>query len=137
MPNFASSDQDSQYEYFEVLPQHVALLKNSYTSWIDIEFGAAGIDPKRPYGNSDVLSDIAEILNYDLSPFTNVDDPNICEDVPDEILEDLYKFHSESKTALQIFLCTGEMKLGWYRCPKYRATKWELCDELDALAEKL
>ena len=37
-----------------------------YVGWQDCEYGAPEIDPKRPYGNSDVEGDIAEILGWEV-----------------------------------------------------------------------
>lgn len=52
---------------FEVKEEHIKLLRSAYTSWDDCEFGAPAIDCKRSYGNSDVLGDMAEILNISLT----------------------------------------------------------------------
>lgn len=43
---------------------HVTLLARSYWRMSDCEFGAAEIDGKRPYGNSDVEDDLAEMLPH-------------------------------------------------------------------------
>lgn len=43
---------------------HLTLLKSSCWDWNECEFGAASMDPKRPYGNSDVLDDLAELLPH-------------------------------------------------------------------------
>jgi len=48
---------------FEITREHLKLLKNMYVGWDDCEFGAPNIDPKRPYGNSDVINDIANALS--------------------------------------------------------------------------
>jgi hypothetical protein len=48
---------------FTVTDEHLRRLRRAYVWWDDIEFGAPGSDPKRPYGNSNVYGDIAEILN--------------------------------------------------------------------------
>jgi hypothetical protein len=37
-----------------------------YITWDDCEFGAPACDCKRPYGNSDVYGDMAEILGLNL-----------------------------------------------------------------------
>jgi hypothetical protein len=44
--------------------EHLALLKHAEWSWNDCEFGAPSMDPKRPYGNSDVEDDLAELLPH-------------------------------------------------------------------------
>lgn len=42
--------------------RHLVLLRRSFWDWNDYEFGAPSMDPKRPYGNSDVENDLAELL---------------------------------------------------------------------------
>src|SRR5262245_17189804 len=49
-------------ERFTVTDEHLRLLRRAYVFWDETEFGAPGINAKRPYGNSDVYGDIAEIL---------------------------------------------------------------------------
>lgn len=46
---------------------HLALLRRACWDWNECEYGAPSMDPKRPYGNSDVEDDLAEILP-DLTP---------------------------------------------------------------------
>ena len=48
-------------ERFTVRPIHLELIKRFYVSWNECEFGAPTIDPKRPFGNSDVEYDFEEI----------------------------------------------------------------------------
>ncbi len=48
----------------QITKQHVKLAKRMYVGWDDCEYGAPAIDPKRPYGNSDVEGDIADILGW-------------------------------------------------------------------------
>lgn len=43
---------------------HLTLLKEACWGWDDAEFGAAAMDAKRPYGNSDVEEDLAEHLPH-------------------------------------------------------------------------
>ncbi len=50
---------------FILTDEHVKLLRQANVSWDGCEFGAPGIDPKRPYGNGDVHSDIVEILGIE------------------------------------------------------------------------
>jgi len=40
---------------FELKQVHLDLFKEMYVDWDDCEFGAPAINPKRPYGNSDVF----------------------------------------------------------------------------------
>lgn len=51
---------------FTVTDQHLALLRRThigYDAWT--EFGAPEVDSKRPYGNSNVHLDLAEILGIE------------------------------------------------------------------------
>src|SRR5215510_593730 len=48
-------------ERFTVTDDHLRLLRRAYVFWDETEFGAPGINAKRPYGNSDVYGDIVEI----------------------------------------------------------------------------
>lgn len=76
-------------ETFTVRDEHGLLLHGMYVRWDDTEFGAPCIDPKRPYGNSNVLDDMREILGEGWSD------------------EDLGALHRETQTVLQILLTTG------------------------------
>lgn len=105
---------------FTVTEDHVKLLRAAYVGWDSCEFGAPAIDCKRPYGNSDVLGDIAEILGGIRHPEFEED-----EDWGDEEAESMRKTHAETLTALQIFLCTGTMEPGTYALTKpYNRRSW-------------
>lgn len=87
---------------FKVTEAHLKLLKNAYISWQNCEFGAPEINPKRPYGNSDVVGDILEIIGI----------PN---DEDNEALTDFaIKLHKDTETVLQICLDTQQFKVGNY-----------------------
>lgn len=105
---------------FNLLPEHITLLRNSYTSWGDCEFGAAGIDPKRPYGNSDVIVDMYELLY----PEEKGSDGNYDSDT----IAWLEQLHKETETALQIVLRTGKFKPGKYQARFFY--DWEYVGEL-------
>lgn len=92
---------------FVVTPQHLALLRRANVRWVgSIEYGAPAIDPKRPYGNGDVESDIREILQAGLTD------------------EECRTLHEETTTALQIALSTGSFDVGPYASEPY-SRKWE------------
>jgi hypothetical protein len=94
---------------FTVTDEHLRLLRLAHVFWDEAEFGAPSINPKRPYGNSDVYRDMAEIL-----------------DVPENEWEDegrdwslgtkwrFRRLHVETAIALQIALATGEFGTGRY-----------------------
>jgi hypothetical protein len=94
--------------HFTVTEEHIKLLRSACVRWDDCEFGAPAIDCKRPYGNSSVYQDIAEILGVD---YNERDDDR------------LLQLHKDTETALQIFLATGEMKTGNYEAERY-SNRW-------------
>lgn len=105
-------------ELFHVNEDHLKLLKNSRVSWCYDEFGAPEIDPKRPYGNSNVLNDIKEILGHikegQLSPKER------------QLQEKLYlALHVETMLALQIVLSVGKVEIGIYRKMSDYGQDWE------------
>jgi hypothetical protein len=100
---------------FEVTEEHLKLLRSAWVGWDDCEFGAPAIDPKRPYGNSDVIADIGKILG--VRP--NVRD-SWGDDVFSEETEDrLRRLHKETQTVLQIALATGRFEAGVYAVPDF------------------
>lgn len=100
---------------FEVTEYHVALLRQAWVSWDDAEFGAPCIDPKRPYGNSDVLGDIRKILSKEGGACPH------CGESLDEAkdADELRHLHAQTQVALQIFLATGTMEPGVYEATDY------------------
>jgi len=96
---------------FTVTDEHLRLLRRADISWEDWEFGAPGINPKRPYGNSNIYGDIAEILGL------------VDGNWQDEVEEDwpppepewrFLRLHVETAIALQIALATCEFRPGRY-----------------------
>ena len=85
---------------FTVKDEHIKLLKAARVRWEDCEFGAPAIDCKRPYGNSDVYGDMAEILG-----------------VPDEpeSYPELLKLHQELEIVLQILIDNLSIEVGTYK----------------------
>jgi hypothetical protein len=106
---------------FTVTDDHLKLLRRAYVSWDDCEFGAPEIDCKRPYGNSDVLDDIGEILGA--GPWRGEDE---------EILPDAERaftqLHAETAVALQVALATGKFEAGRYTRDPY-SIGWHRTDE--------
>lgn len=86
---------------------HRLLLQRAVIIWNNCEFGAPEIDCKRPYGNSDVLGDMTEIL------------PGYSEDY-------LLATHMETEFALQILVQEGRYPEGKWVYNNYR---WEKTDE--------
>lgn len=85
---------------FEVTEEHMKLLDHfyiGYDSWT--EFGAPEVDPKRPYGNSDVYGDIAEILGLEIG-----EDQWGDREFTDAQIDYMDKRHKEMETVLQILV---------------------------------
>lgn len=106
------------YETFTLTEQHVKLLRKMYCDFDDNSYdGAPAINIKRPYGNSFVAGDVAEILG---EPF---DDDE--EDMVEEDVERFMAIHRETGTALQVCLSTLSFEPGLYGRPmKYDTQKW-------------
>jgi hypothetical protein len=98
-------------EKFTIKTQHIKLLKRLNVTWNDSEYGAPTVDPKRPYGNSDVITDIIEILNI-AKP-----DEDGCFDEPEETLAE--RLHLDMQTVLEIVFNTGKIKTGTYKRKEY------------------
>jgi hypothetical protein len=101
---------------FTVTEDHLKLLRHvRVADWHPGEgyFGAAGIDSKRPYGNSYVARDIAEILDTPDEDWEYEDGEKA--NVTDEAEERLMRLHVETMVALQIVLAAGEFRPGRYR----------------------
>ena len=119
-------------QQFTVTQDHINLLRRAWVDWDDGEFGAPAIDCKRPYGNSDVYTDILEILGQEAKgTFTiggetfPLDDETIEFAIPDSVKTKLAKLHRETRIVLQIFLSTGIMRVGDYEAEDY-SIKWHL-----------
>jgi hypothetical protein len=104
---------------FTVTSQHLLLMKRMYISYNSYcEFGAPEVNPKRPYGNSDVYYDIGEILEITPSGGSE-DDPEFTAGQEVEML----KLHKETETALQIAVVTGCFESGEYEADEY-SSNW-------------
>jgi hypothetical protein len=94
---------------FELTENHIKLLNRGYVEFDPgAYYGAASLNPKRPYGNSGVIDDIYEILN---DKEWDYDEQG---DMEDEYVDELLKIHEETATALQIILCTKSFEPGMY-----------------------
>jgi hypothetical protein len=96
---------------FKLQEEHLVLLKAAYVDWEHTEYGAPAIDPKRPYGNSDVEEDVCEILGWDISVKR----------------EDAADLHRETATALQVILTAQTFEPGLYedaRMSQYHRAVW-------------
>lgn len=97
---------------FEIKKEHMMLLKNMYVEWDSCEFGAPAVDPKRPYGNSNVYGDIGEILGIE---------PDENGEFTDEQYDYMLKLHKELETVLQIIVVNLHESdyTGFWECDDY------------------
>lgn len=111
---------------FTITENHFKLLRRMYVGWQNCETGAPEIDPKRPYGNSDVENDVAEIIGDKVDRC-----PHCDELLSDDISDKMMALHRETETALEIVLCfAGEACLpGRYRRKPGYCLGWEKVDD--------
>ena len=107
-------------EEFELTKEHIKLIEHFNVDWCDDEFGAPAIDPKRPYGNSDVVRDMLEIL--EIKPVMHKEDEPIWHDAEEDRMVDL---HKELETALQIVLSCKTFKPGLFGKKNKYGSDWE------------
>ena len=108
---------------FQLTEDHVKLLSNFWIQWQFDEYGAPEVDPKRPYGNSDVEDDICEILGWTREDVDDWDDPVYS----DSQRQEARRLHLETDTALQIVLTTRSFVPGRYTADRYR-NDWKLSE---------
>lgn len=101
---------------FTLTADHIKLVRAMYVNWNDRGYdGAPEVNIKRPYGNSDVPGDVAELIGVEQD----------CEEegFKPETIDRLMALHKETATALQIILSTGSFETGTYRRPEKYDTK--------------
>ena len=103
---------------FRIDERHLALFKRMNVRWDDMEFGAPAIDPKRPYGNGDVVSDMLELLGRSSEKIDG-------EYIPVAICIEMGKLHKEMELALQICLVSQTFEVGLYeQTREYSYRSW-------------
>lgn len=133
---------------FVLTEDHLKLLAKSYWQWQDCETGAPEMDPKRPYGNSDVAGDIREILgdssecesnaikcpecskamlDTEECPYCGYMDEDKCEGSNDLML----KIHREMTQVIEIVICMTCAGMVASACTyknvadRYQQPRWE------------
>jgi len=97
---------------FVLTDTHIKLLRAANVDWWALGYGAPCIDPKRPYGNSAVISDIINITGLSAVQDENGKWQPVIE-------EAATRLHCETETALQIILMTGRFEPGTYQADDY------------------
>jgi hypothetical protein len=121
---------------FTMSEHHLALLRRSYIEEGD---NAAEVNQKRPYGNSDIITDVAEIISgIDESDFdSDENEDRVRFDKEGDLRwimdtkgvkytrDDLEELHKQTVTALQIVLVTGVFEPGEYQTTqRYDRRSW-------------
>lgn len=99
-------------EQFKLTEAHIKLLSNANVGWNNIEWGAPGIDGKRPFGNGDVYADMANILGF---PESGDED----EPYPESLRDYLDTIYKQLETALGIVLAAQTFEPGTYEADDY------------------
>lgn len=115
-----------EFEYFEVVENHIKLIDGMWVGWEDCEFGAPAIDCKRPYGNSSVYYDIASIVGL-ISDWKKINDDDF------EFLNEEYEYmdllHQGTQKVLQIIIHTKKFETGFYKKKKFSGEGWFKIDD--------
>lgn len=124
-------------ESINIDDKHEKLLRRMYFRYNDdCEFGAPEVDPKRPYGNSDVYQDMIEILGFeevgdgvfrfviDNKEWFLEGEDKYNMNIPDDLKEVLLSLHKEMVVVLQIVcnytvvpkgIYTSKSRYNWVR----------------------
>lgn len=106
---------------FFVTENHIKLLKSLYIGWDDTEFGSPSIDPKRPFGNSDVYGDMAEILGIELAEYGT--------EKYEKQIDSLDKGYHDLQLCLQILVSNLSIQVGKYiQTKEYDSSSWRKAD---------
>lgn len=108
---------------FVVKDYHMKLLDRLWFDFHDdIEFGAPAVDPKRPYGNSDVYDDIAEITGIE-----GETDEWGNKDFSPEQIKFMDMIHREMTTVLQILVANAATGIspGMYQTSTQYGIDWK------------
>lgn len=104
---------------FKITDAHLKLLRRMCVDWSDVEYGAPEIDPKRPYGTSDVTNDILEIIGIPAPKNDN-------DEIPEALSDFARKLHENMETVLQICLSTQTFEQGEYiKTDRYDSRAWK------------
>jgi len=104
-------------ETFTVTHDHLKLLRMMHVGWQDCEYGAPEINPKRPYGNSDVEDDIADILGWEY-------EEDSWDGMPADLRAVAHDIHHEMQTVLQILVVNLHIYVGKYERPDRYGIQW-------------
>jgi len=103
---------------FELNEKHIALIKALVWEKNElVEMAAPSIDPLKPFGNNDIISDIGLILCG--PPLVTSPDQEKDAIYTEEQITEFKKLYSELSMALDIVMFTGKFEPGNYRTKTY------------------
>lgn len=101
---------------FTLTTQHVLLLRNAAVCFFDgPEWGGPSLNFKRPFGNGDMISDMARMI--DIEP-VETDDEELH--WPPGTRDAMILLYHELATALQVVLACGSFEPGSYEADQYK-----------------
>lgn len=117
-----------EFKRFVINEDHLKLLKELAIGWNHMEFGSPTVDPKKPFGNSDVFQDMVKVLGWEkkiqidwcLPKNFDLDE----DELPEEIEEVLFDLYRELDVVLEICLRTQSFKPGVYESDMY-GSNWK------------
>lgn len=103
---------------FDLTENHIKLLSSMSIGWDDGAYdGAPAVDCKRPYGNSSVWQDVAEIIGIE-----EFEDDDGESHWPKGTREKCMELHRQTGTAMQIILQCQTFEPGTFKRQPYG--KW-------------
>jgi hypothetical protein len=123
-----SSTIEHRNPIFSVTRDHLKLLKSSVVAWSSqwdgTMFGAACVDPRRPYGDRDVYRSMLRILGWKMNRVADLRTAEFrdwdieTDEIPIDEMNRLDQLHQETEIALRICLSRGEFETGIFRWPE-------------------
>jgi hypothetical protein len=108
-------------ERFRINENHLKLLNRLHFEWCADDYdGYPTVNSKRPYGNSDVLDDVAEIIEMPV-----MEDDDGKSHYPKGTKAKCKQYHEEMATVLQIVSSTMQVSAGLYiKQDQYDCLSW-------------
>jgi hypothetical protein len=97
---------------FTITGQHLLLLARLNIGWLDSNHGGPATSGRRPYGNSDMFSDIAEMVDEDAWLAARCAGDGTWEAYVAAHEDEFTRLHAETMIALRIVLQTSQFRSG-------------------------
>ncbi len=115
-----SKNTGTDMQKFELTAEHVKLLRHANVCFDpNCEWGSVGLNCKRPFGDSDLITSMAKIL--EVTPVETDDEEVHWPKNTSSRMKKLYE--EELPTALSVILSSGSFEPGIYETERY-TTKW-------------